>query len=72
MISLDTNATSNPHAHDWIVAKDGSGKYCPRCNHYKCEACDYDARPGDTYCKGHARLMEYTDHEASGGIAAND
>jgi hypothetical protein len=25
-----------------------------------CEACSLPAKPGDTYCVGHARLMDYT------------
>ena len=36
-----------------------------------CRACSLPAVT-DGYCAGHARLMEYTDHERSGGIAANE
>lgn len=38
----------------------------------KCIACSEPALSSDVYCKGHARLSEYTDHERYGGIAAND
>ncbi len=36
-----------------------------------CGACSEPATK-DGFCAGHARLFEYTDHERSGGIAAND
>jgi len=37
----------------------------------RCAACSEPAVDGE-YCRGHARLFEYTDHERSGGIAANE
>jgi hypothetical protein len=37
----------------------------------RCAACSLPAVT-DGYCAGHARLFEYTDHERSGGIAANE
>jgi hypothetical protein len=36
-----------------------------------CRACSLPAID-DGYCRGHARLFEYTDHERSGEIAANE
>ncbi len=36
-----------------------------------CDACELPATDGG-FCRGHARLFRYTDHERSGGIAANE
>ena len=38
----------------------------------KCIACSEPALTGNVYCEGHDRLGTYTDHERSGGIAANE
>ena len=34
-----------------------------------CDACDLPRIEGDTYCAGHARLLDY---QPGGGIAANE
>lgn len=72
-------APTIPHAYQRMAYANSPGDYCGRCGqrpgeaaHPLCEACELPAQPGDTYCRGHARLMTYTNHERSGGIAAND